>query len=71
MRKFFNVAVMGLIVMALLVGPAPASSSAASHREAPLIALDPTADISDFFMFRSYEAGMDGDERCFAMAGSL
>jgi len=32
---------------------------AASHREAPLISLDPTADITDFFMFRSYEAGKD------------
>lgn len=31
----------------------------ASHREAPLIALDPTADITDFFMFRSYEPGKD------------
>src|SRR5262245_58526170 len=36
-----------------------ASSKAASHREAPLIALDPTADITDFFMFRSYETGKD------------
>jgi hypothetical protein len=32
---------------------------AASHREAPLIALDAPADITDFFMFRSYEAGKD------------
>jgi hypothetical protein len=36
-------------------GPAPAT--AASHREAPLISLDPEADITDFFMFRSYELG--------------
>jgi hypothetical protein len=36
-------------------GPAPAA--AASHREAPLISLDPPADITDFFMFRSYESG--------------
>jgi len=35
------------------------SSEAASHREAPLIALDPTADITDVFMFRSYETGKD------------
>jgi len=34
-------------------------SEAASHREAPLISLDPTADITDFFMFRSYEPGKD------------
>jgi hypothetical protein len=59
MRKIFNVAVLSLILTALLVGPAPVPSNAASHREAPLISLDPTADISDFFMFRSYETGMD------------
>lgn len=39
------------------VGLAPSTSRAASHREAPLIAMDPEADITDFFMFRSYEAG--------------
>jgi hypothetical protein len=31
----------------------------ASHREAPLIALDAPADITDFFLFRSYEPGKD------------
>ncbi|RPI31474.1 MAG: DUF4331 domain-containing protein [Chloroflexota bacterium] len=41
----------------LAVGQAPGASRAASHREAPLISLDPTADITDFFMFRSYEPG--------------
>lgn len=29
---------------------------AASHREAPLIALDPAADITDFYAFRSWES---------------
>lgn len=33
---------------------------AASHREAPLIALDAPADITDFFMFRNYEPGRQG-----------
>jgi uncharacterized protein DUF4331 len=33
------------------------SAGAASHREAPLISLDPEADITDTFFFRSYEAG--------------
>jgi uncharacterized protein DUF4331 len=59
MRKFLNSAFASLAVLALIVGLAPASSSAASHREAPLISLDPTADITDFFMFRSYEAGQE------------
>jgi hypothetical protein len=57
MRKYFNGVVVCLVVIALMVGLAPTASSAASHREAPLISLDPTADITDFFMFRSYEAG--------------
>ena len=38
-------------------GAAPTVAGAASHREAPLISLDPAADISDFFFFRSYEEG--------------
>lgn len=45
------------LTLALVVGPSPKGASGASHREAPLISLDPAADISDFFMFRSYEPG--------------
>jgi hypothetical protein len=45
----------GLIAMALAA--IPGAGFAASHREAPLISQDPTADITDFFMFRSYEQG--------------
>lgn len=37
---------------------APDGANAASHREAPLISLDPAADISDFFLFKSYEPGV-------------
>src|SRR5262245_41584521 len=49
------VALCGLIAAALAL--VPSAGQAASHREAPLISQDPTADITDFFMFRSYEAG--------------
>jgi hypothetical protein len=59
-----NVAVIGLTLLgaalALLVlrlGPGPSPANAASHREAPLIANDPPADITDFYMFRSTQAG--------------
>jgi hypothetical protein len=45
------------VAAALTRGPAPEPATAASHREAPLISLDGPADITDFFMFRSYEAG--------------
>ena len=47
-------AILGLSVLSV----AP-PALAASHREAPLISLDAPADITDFFMFRSYEAGKD------------
>ena len=45
-----------LIVMALttLTTTAPVAR-AASHREAPLIALDPAADNTDTYMFRSWQ----------------
>jgi len=59
MRKLLYSTFVGLTIVALVIGLAPTTSQAASHREAPLISLDPTADISDFFMFRSYEAGID------------
>ncbi|MGQ0601156.1 MAG: DUF4331 domain-containing protein [Anaerolineales bacterium] len=52
-------------LLAAAIGLAPASQ-AASHREAPLISMDPTADITDFFMFRSYEAGHE-DKVVFVM----
>jgi Domain of unknown function (DUF4331) len=52
-----SAALAALALLILLIGPSPKDAGAASHREAPLIALDPAADISDFFMFRSYEAG--------------
>ena len=53
-----TLAVVGLVLAVIAArGTGPESAFAASHREAPLIALDGPADISDFFMFRSYEPG--------------
>jgi hypothetical protein len=46
--------------LAFKVSSGPPAAQAASHREAPLIANDPTADITDFFFFRSYEPGNAG-----------
>jgi hypothetical protein len=52
-------AALAVTVAAMLAGRAsPPAADAASHREAPLISLDPPADITDFFFFKSYEAGM-------------
>jgi Domain of unknown function (DUF4331) len=49
----------GALALALAIrgGPGPKPAGAASHREAPLISLYPASDITDFFMFRSYEPG--------------
>jgi hypothetical protein len=43
----------GAVVAALLVAPGPKDGTASSHREAPLIADDPTADNTDLYAFRS------------------
>jgi hypothetical protein len=47
------------LTFTLAGGTEPKRADAASHREAPLISLDPAADITDFFMFRSYETGKE------------
>jgi len=46
-----TVIALGLVLTSPVEGPV---AWAASHREAPLIALDPTADITDFYGFRSW-----------------
>jgi Domain of unknown function (DUF4331) len=56
-RRMLGAAALGAALVALPL--APQLALAASHREAPLIALDAPADITDVFMFRSYEAGKD------------
>jgi Domain of unknown function (DUF4331) len=43
------------LVAALTIGPYASAARAASHREAPLIALDPAADNTDVYAFRSWE----------------
>ncbi len=58
MRKkhwaFILLAVAGAALAALFVARlAPGSSTASSHREAPLISEDPTADNTDLYAFRS------------------
>jgi Domain of unknown function (DUF4331) len=49
--------VLAALVAALALGPATPLAWGASHREAPLIALDPPADLTDVYAFRSWEAG--------------
>ena len=51
-------ALTGFVILAQLLAVV-GSAGAASHREAPLIALDPAADITDVYFFRSWEAPFD------------
>jgi len=44
------------LALAAAVGPG-ATAHASSHREAPFITTQPKVDATDFYMFRSYEAG--------------
>ncbi len=46
-----------LMICALIISPS--SSRASSHREAPAITKQPPVDGTDFYMFRSYEAGRE------------
>src|SRR5712691_12760858 len=46
-------AVAAAVAVALTRGPAPQAGKASSHREAPLISEDPTADNTDLYAFRS------------------
>ena len=43
----------GAIALVLALGPGPQAAKASSHREAPLIASDPTADNTDLYAFVS------------------
>ncbi|HZX29434.1 MAG TPA: DUF4331 domain-containing protein [Telluria sp.] len=48
------------IAAGLLAAGLASSALASSHREAPFIARMPKVDATDFYMFRSYEAGRAG-----------
>ncbi|HET9298947.1 MAG TPA: DUF4331 domain-containing protein [Candidatus Polarisedimenticolaceae bacterium] len=48
-----------LVLLLILVAAIPAAL-ASSHREAPGITKTPKVDATDFYVFRSYEAGRDG-----------
>jgi type 1 fimbria pilin len=57
MRKgMIALGAVGLLTAAAVVGAAtlgPGNGTASSHREAPLIAEDPSADLTDLYAFRS------------------
>ena len=51
---------LGRLSSALLLAGLAGAALASSHREAPSITLSPKVDATDFYMFRSYEAGREG-----------
>ena len=60
MRNLLRKAGTGLIGISTLLSAGGLSTMAASHAEAPLIALDRAADNTDTYAFRSVEAGREG-----------
>ena len=52
-----NFLVMPMMAVTLVAGLAALPANASSHREAPGITEMPKVDSTDFYMFRSYEAG--------------
>jgi hypothetical protein len=50
----------GTGLVGALIGLAALPANASSHREAPFISKHQTVDATDFYMFRSYEAGREG-----------
>lgn len=60
-RKSFVVLSAGVLVTSLLVNlPVSQTVQASSHREGPLVKLDPTGDNTDVYAFRSFESGRSG-----------
>ena len=60
MSKFLSAMTASAVIPSLFCGAAVQPSKAASHREAPLIAMDASADNTDVYAFRSTESGRDG-----------
>ena len=57
--RTFIFAILGIATAAAVLviqGPSPDAGNASSHREAPLIAEDPSADTTDLYAFRSLDA---------------
>jgi hypothetical protein len=58
--SLFRASPIAAAALATLTALTCATALASSHREAPFIATSPKVDGTDFYMFRSYEAGRDG-----------
>ena len=60
MSKFFSAMTASAVIASLFCGALVQPAKASSHREAPLIAMDPSADNTDVYAFRSTESGREG-----------
>ncbi|CAN5444027.1 DUF4331 domain-containing protein [soil metagenome] len=60
MSKFLSAITASVAIASLLFGAAVQTAKASSHREAPLISMDPSADNTDLYAFRSTESGRQG-----------
>ena len=56
MRKLLYSLLAGMMIVTLVVGMAPSTTLASSHREAPFISTDPAADNTDLYAFVSPDA---------------
>ena len=73
-RGITAAAAVALLGLAGVVGAAklgPGSGLASSHREAPLIAEDPAADLTDLYAFRSPDKPNTVTIRCGASARAV
>ena len=59
-KRRISSAVQSIFVALLIFNLANLNAFASSHREAPLISMDPFADNTDVYAFRSTEAGREG-----------
>ena len=61
MRKIISYITLATLLVSLLLSDKTSHTvKASSHREGPLIKLDPTADNTDVYAFRSTESGRSG-----------
>ncbi len=60
MKKKFDATLVFAVIFSLCFSVMVQPSRASSHREAPFISNDPSADNTDVYAFRSTESGREG-----------
>ena len=70
-RSYELIALVLALLTPLALGALAPLANASSHREAPLIANDPAADNTDFYMFRSPEDMTTGQKTVTLLANYI